>query len=67
MLNDVMTIKEAAELWNIQVDTLRQKCIGRVKGDLAFKDGEYNKSAGTWLIRYSAMVRLYGELKENTK
>lgn len=61
MLNDVMTIKEAAELWNIQVDTLRQKCIGRVKGDLAFKENECRKSAGTWLVTRQAMKRLYGE------
>lgn len=29
MLNDVMTLEEAAELWNKSTDSLRQACISR--------------------------------------
>ena len=30
MLNDVMTLEEAAELWNKSTDSLRQACISPV-------------------------------------
>lgn len=63
MLNEIMTIKEAAQIWGVAVDTLWQKCVGRVKGDLAFKENECRKSAGTWLVTRQAMKRLYGENK----
>lgn len=61
VLHEVLTLKEAAELWHISVDTLKQKCIGRVKGDLAFTDTECRQSGKTWLVTREAMVRLYGE------
>lgn len=35
-LHEVLTLKEYAELWHVSVDTLKQKCIGTVKGDWAF-------------------------------
>ena len=59
--HEVLTLKEAAELWRVSVDTLKQKCIGRVKGDLAFTQEECRQSGKTWLVTREAMVRLYGE------
>ena len=61
VLHEVLTLKEAAELWNVSVDTLKQKCIGRVKGDLAFTHEECRQSGKTWLVTRQAMIRLYGE------
>lgn len=61
VLHAVLTLKEAAELWHVSVDTLKQKCIGRVKGDLAFTQEECRQSGKTWLVTRESMVRLYGE------
>lgn len=61
VLHEVLTLKEAAELWHVSVDTLKQKCIGRVKGNLAFTQEECRQSGKTWLVTREAMVRLYGE------
>ena len=61
VLHEVLTLKEASELWQVSVDTLKQKCIGRVKGDLAFTQEECRQSAKTWLVTREAMIRLYGE------
>ena len=61
VLHAVLTLKEAAELWHVSVDTLTQKCIGRVKGDLAFTQEECRQSGKTWLVTREAMIRLYGE------
>ena len=61
VLHEVLTLKEAAGLWHVSVDTLKQKCIGRVKGDLAFTQEECRQSGKTWLVTREAMVRLYGE------
>lgn len=47
VLYEVLTLKEAAELWHVSVDTLKQKCIGRVKGDLAFTKEECRQSGKT--------------------
>lgn len=59
MKNTEMTIKEIAELWELDTSTLR-KAIERGE----FKEGEYRKSGGTWLIRKSAVRRVYGEPKK---
>ncbi len=61
ILHEVLTIKEAAEIWQVSDNTLKQKCIGRVKGDLAFTDKECRQSGKTWLITRNSMIRLYGE------
>ena len=61
VLHEVLTLQEASELWNVSVDTLKQKCIGRVKGDLAFTQEECRQSGKTWLVTRESMVRLYGE------
>ncbi|MDF2985746.1 MAG: hypothetical protein K0R50_1256 [Eubacterium sp.] len=55
ILNDIMTIQEAAAEWNIDDSTLRH-AIKKNK----FKTDEVRKSANTWLVLNSAMIRLYG-------
>ncbi len=60
-LHEVLTLKEAAELWHVSANTLKQKCIGRVKGDLAFTKEECRQSGKTWLVTRASMIRLYGE------
>lgn len=62
-LEEALTLKEASDTWNVSQGTLKQKCLGKVKGDKAFTNTECRKSGGTWLITRSAMVRLYGEPK----
>ncbi len=61
MLDKVYTLKEAAKLWGLSSpDLIRQK-IARGR----FTSAEVRKSADTWLITYDAMIRLYGEIKED--
>lgn len=64
-LHEVLTLKECAQLWHVSVDTLKQKCIGRVKGDLSFTQEECRQSGKTWLVTRKAMTRLYGEPPQN--
>ena len=60
-LEEVLTLKEASQIWQVSDNTLKQKCIGRVKGDLAFTQEECRQSGKTWLVTRQAMIRLYGE------
>lgn len=61
---DVMTIGEAAELWDVKQDTLKRACLGQKGLPPRFEIGvEARKSKGTWLVTRSAMERLYGEKK----
>jgi uncharacterized protein (DUF488 family) len=59
ILDEVVTLNEAAQLWEIDDSTLRYA----IKNN-RFDISEYKKSSNTWLILRSAMVRLYGELIE---
>ena len=61
VLHKVLTLKEASQTWQVSDNTLKQKCMGRVKGDLAFTHEECRQSGKTWLITREAMIRLYGE------
>ena len=65
VLHEVLTLKEAAEIWQVSDNTLKQKCMGRVKGNLAFTDTECRQSGKTWLVTREAMIRLYGEPSHN--
>lgn len=57
LLDEVMTLQEAAEKWKINDSTLRHSIKkGKLKSD------EIKKSANTWLILKSAMTRLYGDM-----
>lgn len=63
MLNDVMTLEEAAELWNKSTDSLRQACISRQGRPPRFNIGvEAVQSKRIWLVTRAGMERLYGPL-----
>jgi hypothetical protein len=64
VLNNVMTVKEAARRWGMAHITVAQACTGQKGYPPRFTEDECNKSEGTWLVTYSGMVRLYGEPKE---
>jgi len=58
MINEVLTISEASELWNKDVSTLRRNFTNNV----SFKLGiDCRKSCSTWLVTKEAMKRVYGE------
>ena len=60
-IDDVMTTQEAALMWGVTADSLKQNCLGRVKN--GFVDGEFRKSGKMWLVTRAAMERLYGKPK----
>lgn len=58
VLNEVITIQEAAAIWNKEESTLR-----RVLGGPRFVEGkDYRKAGKVWLISRSAMERVYGKV-----
>lgn len=62
MLNDVMTLEEAAELWGKSSDSLRQACISRNGAPPRFITGvEASRSKRIWLVTRQGMERLYGK------
>ena len=65
VLHAVLILKEAAQIWQVSDNILKQKCIGRVKGDLAFTQEKCRQSGKTWLVTRDAMIRLYGEPSQN--
>lgn len=52
---EIITLQEAATLWGFDSSTLRH-AIAKGK----FKKYEYKKSGKVWLIKKSAMERVYG-------
>ena len=61
MLKDVMTLEEAAELWNKSTDSLRQSCISRNGNPPRFIIGEEaQQSKRIWLVTKQGMERIYG-------
>lgn len=65
MINGVMTTKEAAELWELSQQSVKQLCIGAQGRPPRLTQEECNKSGGTWLVTYAGMIRLYGEPKHD--
>ena len=62
MLNDVMTTKEAAELWGKSPHSVKQLCTGAQGRPPRLAIGtECMKSGGTWLVTRQGMERLYGK------
>lgn len=59
-IDDVMTTQEAADLWGITADAIKQNCLGRVKN--GFKKGEFRKSGKMWLVTRAGMERVYGKI-----
>lgn len=56
-INDILTLKEAASIWNKDTSTIRRRIISnKLKEGIA-----YRKSGSTWLITRESMLKLYGE------
>src|SRR5690554_1749706 len=55
-LGEVLTTKEAAELWKLSDDSVVRNSIRSGR----FKEDEVRKSGKVWLIKKSAMERVYG-------
>lgn len=61
MINEIMTFGEATKLWGLADGTLRH-CVERG----VFQKGvEYRKSGNALLITKEAMIKRYGEIKNN--
>ena len=54
-----ISASEATEKWGLGASTIRQAIHEK-----RFLPGEYRKSGSVWLVRKSAMKRLYGEPKK---
>lgn len=62
-LNDVLTAKEAEQLWDLKDGTIRSSCTrGRLNEFIKY--GQVRKSGSTWLIKKEAMEQVYGKTKE---
>lgn len=59
-LDDVMTIAEASQKYNVTVSSLRYACVGQKGYKPIFTDKECRQSGKTWLITRAAMDRVYG-------
>lgn len=61
-IEHVFTTAEAATLWNLDNDTVRQACIDSQNGTRKnpFHPNEYRKSKTNWLVTMQGMTRLYG-------
>lgn len=56
-INDILTLKEAASIWNKDTSTIRRRIVSnKLKEGIA-----YRKSGSTWLITRESMLKLYGE------
>ena len=64
-LNEVLTLKEAADLWRLNPSTLRYALQGSGEArKYRFRVGvDYRKSGGTWLVTRAAMKKRYGKEK----
>ena len=66
VLDEVLTLEEAAEAWGKTTDSLRQACISRNGKPARFNIGvEARQSKRIWLVTKSGMIRLYGEPLQN--
>ena len=60
LLNNVMTVAEAAKRWGKSVVTVRQACTGYKKAAPRFEKNEARQSGSTWLITVEGMTRVFG-------
>ena len=61
VLDEVMTLNEAAKKWGKDDSTLRKK----IKSAQLIEGKDYRKSGDVWLIRKEAMERVYGNEKSS--
>lgn len=59
-LKEVLTISEAAEIYKVDVSTLRKM----LKTDKLKKDIDFRKSNSTWLINKKSLDNLYKNKSE---
>lgn len=60
-LDNVYTISEASDLWEIPHMTLKSACAGQRGCPPRFKPWEMRKSGRVYLVTKSGMERLYGK------
>ena len=58
MINDVMTVKEAAERYGLKENTVQLWCKGQKSLPPRLRRDEYCKSGGTWLVTRQGIERL---------
>lgn len=63
VLDEVMTVAEAAERWGKASITVRQACTGYKKASPRFREDEARQSGATWLITIAGMTRVFGPEK----
>lgn len=64
VLDEVMTLEEAAERWGKSTDSLRQACVSRHGKPPRFEIGvDARQSKRIWLVTRKGMERLYGSEK----
>ena len=64
VLDEVMTVAEAAERWGKASITVRQACTGYKKAPPRFHEDEARRSGTTWLITVAGMTRVFGPEKK---
>lgn len=62
-MKDIMTFKEASELWKLGESTLRST----IRTNKLVEGIDCWKSGSVWLIKKEAMIRVYGYIEENRK
>lgn len=63
-IDNILTLAEAAEEWNIPIRTLQCAATGQKGFPPRFHKDETRQSGRTWLVTRQAMKRLYGDPKE---
>ena len=63
MIKDVMTFKEASEIWGLGDSTLRST----IRTNKLTEGIDYWKSGAVWLITKKAMIKVYGLTEEMKK
>lgn len=66
-LNEVYTLKEASQIWNISDSNLRNALVKFNRFEQQIKKGTVKKSCGTWLVTRQAMIQVFGEPKKEGK
>ena len=62
-LNEIYTTTEAATLWGLANQTIKQSCSGQRGLPPRFTLDECRKSGKVWLITRQGMERVYGKRK----
>lgn len=67
ILNDVVTLSWVSQHYDVCNRSLRELCERTQAGKhTKLAKNEVAKSGNTWIISYSAILRLYGQTREET-